>query len=394
MQAVTNARRFLEGFVTTEARLAVSVIIAIAGVVVASILLPRGVRRVTEAAGRRLEAADEGSYLAAADDAITWSFPIVLVTRTIQLLIGFAVALSILAVWGNLAIARLAMRVLVDAIPHAIRLLLTIGLLAAGVVGTRVLETRIDTYAAESEHLNEHQQGVAYRVLQLTVFTAVGLAALTLWDINLGGLLIGAGFLGIVFGMAARQTLGALIAGFVLMFSRPFEIGDWVVIDDVEGIVTDITIVNTRLRNLDGEEVVMPNDAVSNGTIFNRTKRGRLRIRTDVGIDYDADIDHAQELAQSAMESVDLVAPGPKPQVVPKSFDDSAITLELRYWIKDPSAHKKWRARQAVIRRVKTAYDEAGVTIPFPQRTVGRRAQQSTSEPVETSSVDPSDVSD
>lgn len=376
MPLLADIRTYLETFVTTEARLAVSVAIAIGGVVAASILLPRVLQRVVDTLDRTLKAADEESPLTTFDEAVSWSFPLGLVTRATQLGIVVAVVLSLLVIWGHLDVARTAAELLLAAVPYAVRILLTIGLLASGVVGTRILEQKVEQYTVSSDHVTKHQQGIVFRVLQLTMLVAIGLAALSLWEVNLGGLLIGAGFLGIVFGMAARQTLGALIAGFVLMFSRPFEIGDWVVFDDVEGIVTDITIVNTRLRSFDGEEVVMPNDIVSNGTIVNRTRRGRLRIRTDVGIDYDADIDRAEEIALEAMESIDRVAPGPKPQVVPKALDDSAVTLELRYWIKDPSAHKKWQTKQAVIRNVKATFDEAGIEIPFPQRTVGSRESE------------------
>ncbi len=88
--------------------------------------------------------------------------------------------------------------------------------------------------------------------------------------------------------MAARQTLGSLLAGFMLMFARPFEIGDWVEIEEKEGIVTDISIVNTRIQTFDGEYVMIPNDTVGGSTIVNRSRKGRLRLEVDVGIDYDA----------------------------------------------------------------------------------------------------------
>ncbi|CAI48683.1 mechanosensitive channel protein MscS [Natronomonas pharaonis DSM 2160] len=373
MQLFEDARLALEGLATTEARLAVSAIIAIVAIIVATAVLPRIIRRIVDAVDHQLETADEESFATAVDEAVQLPFPTRLVVRTLQTGITVVVALVLLIVWGYLDIARLVAAVLADALPILGRLLLSIGLLAAGIVGTRVLETELESMTADSEFVNQHQQGVLYRVLQITVFTAVGLAALSLWDFNLGGLLVGAGFLGIVVGMAARQTLGSMIAGFVLMFSRPFEIGDWVVIGDEEGIVTDITIINTRLRSFDGEEIVMPNDAVSDGTVINRTRRGRLRLRTEVGIDYEADIERAEQLAAEAMASVDEVAPGPKPQVVPTAFGDSAVVLELRYWIRDPSARKKWQTKQAVVRTVKQRFDDAGVDIPYPHRTLDSR---------------------
>ena len=206
------------------------------------------------------------------------------------------------------------------AIPIAGRLLLTIGLLAIGVIGTRILEARVESHVAETEHINQHQQSVTFRVLQLSVFTAVGLAALSLWNVNLGGLLVGAGFLGIVVRMAARQTLGSLVAGFVLMFSRPFEIG----------------------------------------------------------VDYETDIDRARKLTRETIADLERVRPSPRPQVVPTSFGDSAVVLEARFWIDQPNAFRKAQVTAEVVEAVKAAYDDAEITIPFPQRTVGRRAKSAT----------------
>jgi len=171
----------------------------------------------------------------------------------------------------------------------------------------------------------------------VAIFVTLGATILAVWEVNIGGLLVGAGFLGIVVGFAARQTLGSLIAGFVLMFSRPFTIGDWVEIGDNQGVVTDITIFNTRLENFDGEFIVIPNDQVSDRSVTNRSRKGLLRLRTDVGVDYEADVEDGQSgrpRRDGGRRRRGDVAPA---QVVPKGFGDSAILLELRYWIDHPS---------------------------------------------------------
>ncbi|MDX1744703.1 MAG: mechanosensitive ion channel family protein, partial [Halobacteriales archaeon] len=191
--------------------------------------------------------------------------------------------------------------------------------------------------------------------------------------VNISGLLVGAGFLGIVLGLAAQQTLGALIAGFILMFSRPFEIGDWVEIGDHEGIVTDITIVNTRVQTFDGEYVMLPNDVVSGSPIVNRTRKGRLRIRVDIGVDYGTDLDHARSVVMDALSDLEEILQVPQPQVIMRTFADSSIVLQARFWIDKPTSRRRWRARTAAIRAIKAAFDEEGITIPFPQRTVSNR---------------------
>ena len=253
--------------------------------------------------------------------------------------------------------------------------LITLLLLVAAYSGMGLLHRWIKEISEQSEQISPHQEEIWLRVLQIVLLIAAGIVALALWGIDLGGLLVGAGFLGIVAGLAAQQTLGALIAGFVLMLSRPFEIGDWVKVGEQEGIVTEITIVNTRLENFDGEIIALPNDLVGNSTIINRSAKGRLRLRVEVGIDYDADPDRAQEVAIEALERVDRVLSVPKPRVVTSRFGDSAIVLEMRFWIDKPSARRRALATSEAIDTVNDAFREAGIKIPFPQRELSGRAE-------------------
>ncbi|MFC6953202.1 mechanosensitive ion channel family protein [Halorubellus litoreus] len=254
----------------------------------------------------------------------------------------------------------------------------------------------VDGWVSNRQAFDQHEVEITYRVLQIILWVTAISVVLGLWNVNLTGVLVGAGFAGIVVGMAARQTLGAVLAGFVLMFARPFEIGDWVEIGDNEGIVTDISIVNTRVQTFDGEYVMIPNDIVSGQEVVNRSRKGRLRIEVEVGVDYDADVPTATELAGEAMDDLDAILSVPTPQVVVKEFGDSAIVLGCRFWIDKPSARRKWRARTAVVESVKAAFDEAGVKIPFPQRELSgraetggfRHAETSESVPVENGGVD------
>ncbi len=128
--------------------------------------------------------------------------------------------------------------------------------------------------------------------------------------------LIGAGFLGIIIGLAANETLSALIAGFTLMFSRPFEIGDWIQVPledgtTTDGIVTDITLFSTRIETFSGKYVILPNDLVGSNTLVNYDRKGRLRLEIEVGIDYGADPYRAIDIAEQTMEKLQRGAERP-----------------------------------------------------------------------------------
>ncbi|ELZ77358.1 mechanosensitive ion channel family protein [Haloferax larsenii] len=371
---VENLRSTLAQFVSTEERIGISAAIVTLALGLALYLAPRVVSRAATELHKRVL---EHPRVPDAVHDVAWMFPATVLVRTLQLTIFLGVGLSLLLLWGYDAAAITVADIIAAALPNVAKLVTTVLLLAGAFVGTNVLEDRLESYANSVDHINAHQQGIVFRVLQVVVLLAVGMATLTVWQFEIGGLLVGAGFLGIVVGMAARQTLGSLIAGFVLMFSRPFELGDWVEIDDAEGIVTDITIINTRLSNADGETVVFPNDRVTNAKITNRTKRNRLRLRLNVGIDYEADIKHAEEVAKDALTDLQFVESVPEPQVMPTTFGDSSIGLQVLFWITNPSAPRRMRAKAEVLRNIKSAFDHEGIKIPYPQRELLAREEAS-----------------
>lgn len=241
---------------------------------------------------------------------------------------------------------------------------------------TRLTRRFFRGFATGTSAFSDHQREVVHHVVQVIVYIFAVLVILSLWQVNVGNLLLGAGVLGIVLGLAARQTLGAVLAGFVVLFSRPFEVGDWVVIEDHEGTVRDITIVNTRIQTFDGETVMVPNDIVTGTQVVNRSREGRLRVNVDVGVDYEADIPTAVDAGEDAMESVDLARDSPSPKAVVAEFDDSSVILRLRFWIDDPDPRRYWRARTAVAQAVTDAFADAGIKIPFPQRELSNRSDR------------------
>ncbi len=281
-------------------------------------------------------------------------------------------ALSLIAVWDRSG-------ALVDAYQSAAiadqlsNIVLGVLLLASAYAVTDFLGGVIRELSAESTALTDHQEEVIRRLTQLSVYTFALLVIVGLFTDNVGGLLVGAGFLGIVVGMAARQTLGAVLAGFVLMFSRPFEVGDWVEIGDYEGTITEISIMSTRLRSFDGEVITIPNDDVRSGPVVDRSRRNRLRIEIEVGVDYETDVDRAAALIADSVKTVDDVADMPEPDVVTKRFADSAVVLGTRYWIRNPSMRKRWRTQTAAMSAIKTDLESEGITIPFPQQTLSAR---------------------
>jgi small-conductance mechanosensitive channel len=239
---------------------------------------------------------------------------------------------------------------------------------------TRVTK-RLIRYWSENERISPHQRELAHHLTQITLFlVAVGFI-FVLFGLKATDLFLGAGVLGVVLGLAARKTLANVLSGLIILFGRPFEAGDWIKVGDREGIVTDITVFNTQVRTFNEEHLLIPNDRVTDQEVINYSKTERLRLQTDVGIDYDDDISKAATIAKRTMESCETVADSPSPDVILESFGDSEVLLRLRYWITRPTIQHKLSAQNEVIEGVKAAFEEAEVTIPFPQRELmGREA--------------------
>ena len=370
----SEARSLFEQVTSTEGRFALTVGVLIVTLLVALVIAPLVVRRIASTfrnrvpAGRTRGAAERlGEYIPTTISG--------LLLRTLQVAILLIAVVTVLTVWGLVGIAIDTLTLIGLSIPLVAQVVTTLALALVAYVASDILGDSVERFADGSERVTDHQREIIHRVGNISLLALLIAGGLTIWGVDLSGLLVGAGFLGIVVGLAARQTLGSLIAGFVLMFSRPFTIGDWVEVGEKEGIVTDITIVNTRLENFDGETIVIPNDSVSNKPIVNRSERGHLRIRQDVGVDYATDPDHAVNVAQEAMADVKPVADAPPPQVIPKSFGDSAILLELRYWIDRPMPPRTWRAIDGVTRAINEAFNAEDIKIPFPQQELSGRAE-------------------
>ena len=374
--AATWVESVLGSGVSTELRLTASVAIALGALVIAGLLVPRVATRIRLgvtgwARGRFGESATETVERidAVAPVGVLFTAGI----RLIQLVVLLGAAFVLLVVWGQIGAALRLIGIGQLALPAVGRLASTGGVVLVAFVLNDLLRDLIREYTANTKRITAHQEQILTRVLQVALILAVLLAVFSIWGIDIGNLLVGAGFLGVVVGLAARQTLGSLLAGFVLMFSRPFEIGDWVEIGDKEGIVTKITIMNTVMRNFDGEYVVIPNDNVANQAITNRSRDGKLRIHLEVGIDYEDDPEHAKEIACEAVEGVKMVEDNPAPQVFPVAFGDSAVTMDIRFWIAPPTPQRRWHATAGVVESVRKRFATESISIPFPQRTISDR---------------------
>jgi len=161
---------------------------------------------------------------------------------------------------------------------------------------------------------------------------AVALSVLGL-DTALAGFLAGSGVAAVVFGFAFKEIGENLLAGLFLAFSRPFNVGDYILSESLEGEVREIELRYTHIRTADGRDIYIPNSQIFNKPLINYTRDGLRRPVFTVGIDYGDDAIKAKDLLFEAVERVSDVQDDPEPTVFVSKLGPQFVELEVSFWI-------------------------------------------------------------
>ncbi len=171
-------------------------------------------------------------------------------------------------------------------------------------------------------------------------------------------------------GLATQEVLRNLVAGAFIYAEEPFRIGDWIEWDDHAGVVEDVRLRVTHVRTFDNELVSVPNATLTDGVVTNVVAHDRLRLTVDFGIGYDDDVAAATEILLDEAESHPDVLADPEPTVRLTELGDSAVVLQARIWIANPSKADVVAMRGDYAAAVKERFEAAGVDIPYPTRTL------------------------
>ncbi len=233
---------------------------------------------------------------------------------------------------------------------------------------TRKLVRRLLDRFSHNAQVNDVIAVGVYLVVMLAgLFAALGVLNL---QKTVTSLLAGAGIAGLAIGLAFRATAENLIAGVGLSVQEQFENGDIIEASGYMGIVEQVNLRATVLRTFEGQRVIIPNNSVYGGPIVNYTQLGQRRVDLDVGVAYDTDLEKARRVAIGAVESVDQCDTRRPVECFYKAFGESSINFVIRFWVPYPGQNQYFEARSQAVMRIKKAFDEAGITIPFPIRTL------------------------
>ena len=183
------------------------------------------------------------------------------------------------------------------------------------------------------------------------------------------------GSAGLAVGMSLQGSLSNIAGGVLLLVVKPFQVGDYILEDSSgqEGTVQAIGIMYTKLSSMDNKAILVPNGNLSNSTIINVTNQDKRRVDLLIGIEYSEDIKKVKDILEKVIESEEVLLKDEPVRIYVSDFKESSIDIGIRYWVK---TEDYWDSRWRVLEKIKYAFDEAGVTIPFNQLDVNVISQK------------------
>lgn len=207
---------------------------------------------------------------------------------------------------------------------------------------------------------------VAALVLLCGLYVVLRVSGLTQLALTVIG---GTGLVGLALGIAFRDITENFLASIFLSVRPPFETGDLVEIGGDTGYVQQLNVRSTVLMTLDGTIVQIPNASVYKGTVRNFTTNPNRREHFTVGIGYDAPIDRAQHIAREVLDRHPAVLGDPEPMVLVDNLGKATIDLKIHFWL-DGRRHSWAKVRSSVIRLVKRAFQDNGISMPDEAREI------------------------
>lgn len=251
-------------------------------------------------------------------------------------------------------------------IPWAINLFFALGIFILGrwlVSALSGILRRLLTKAKMDEILIDFVTAIARTALLLFII----IAALEQLGLDTTSLIALLGAAGLAVGLAMKDSLANFSAGVMLVMFRPFRAGDYVEAGGTAGTVEKISMFSTLMRTPDNREVIIPNGNIYGDNIINYSARATRRVDLVFGIGYDDDIRKAREIILSVLQQDERILAEPAPVVAVGELGASSVDFVVRPWV---TTADYWAVRWDLLEKVKLAFDENGISIPFPQRDV------------------------
>ncbi len=248
-------------------------------------------------------------------------------------------------------------------IPWGINIVFAVAIFLIGKAIIKILIKLLRSMLAKSR-MDEILINFISSIINGILILFIVIAALGQLGVDTTSLIALLGAAGLAIGLSLQSSLQNFAAGVMLILFHPFKNGDFVEAGGTSGIVEKINIFSTVMRTVDNREVIVPNGSIYEGTITNYSARETRRVDMVFGIGYNDDIKRAKGIIQGILDADERVLKEPESLVAVGELGDSSVNFNVRPWVKSDDY---WPVYFDLHERIKLAFDQNGISIPYPQ---------------------------
>lgn len=246
-------------------------------------------------------------------------------------------------------------------------ILLAIAVLIIARLCSAIAKKLIIKTESKLAQLDESLRKIIYTAVKILIWVLAVLVILDLFGFNTASIVTVLGAAGLTVGLAMKDSLSNVAAGIMLLVLRPYKTGDYVECGASAGTIEEMGFFSTILKTVDGIFVAVPNSTLFGSPITNYSKNETRRAVITVGISYSDNLPAAMKALREMMDKNELILKDPVPEVLVSDLADSSVNLTIRFWVKSDIY---WDAYWQVKEVMKATIEDAGMTIPFPQRVI------------------------
>ena len=245
-------------------------------------------------------------------------------------------------------------------------LLVALAILVIGLLVIK-LALRIEEKALSRTRLDKSVHKFVMTATRYTLYIILAVVILTSLKVPTAPLVTVLGACGAAVALALKDSLGNIASGIIILANKPFIRGDVIEVTGITGIVQSIDLLVTTLKTYDNKVITIPNGTITASVLVNYSREENRRVDVTFTISYDSDIAKAKDVLLAVAESNPDIFADPAPVIGVAAHQDSSILLDLKVWCE---TSKYYDVRYYLEEQVKLAFDEANITIPYPQMDV------------------------
>lgn len=236
-------------------------------------------------------------------------------------------------------------------------------ILVCGVLLVKILMKMVE-HGMKNSAIDPTASGFLESLIRVVLYLLVAVIVLSVLNVPMTSIVTIIGTAGLAIGLALQDSLSNVAGGFIILFSKPLKVGDFVDYGGITGTVETIGILQTKMRKLDGTTIFIPNRKISDAVILNYSEHELRRLDLTFGISYESDFEAAKAVIHEVLRQNPAAMDFPAPLVRVGELADSAVVLHVKVWTKNDDY---WSLYYDLHEQVKSAFDAAGILIPFSQ---------------------------